>query len=79
MPPVPPTHESAGHAFGLDRGVFTPRSDGFLCRIHPCKRSIQVLTVWECELKNRSLLEERLVDFLERTDDYGLEGADDTV
>ncbi|MFK0004185.1 very short patch repair endonuclease [Paenarthrobacter sp. NPDC090520] len=33
-----------------------------------------VLTVWECELKNRSVLEERLTDFLE--EGYGAEDAE---
>lgn len=37
----------------------------------------EVLTVWECELKDRSVLEERLTVFLEGRRDYGaLDGAD---
>ncbi|GGV33183.1 very short patch repair endonuclease [Paenarthrobacter nicotinovorans] len=41
----------------------------------------QVLTVWECELKDLPVLENRLTDFLGRRAGYGLEdveGADST-
>ncbi|MFF2843965.1 very short patch repair endonuclease [Paenarthrobacter sp. NPDC057981] len=50
-------------------------------RAELCASGWEVLTVWECEMKNVSILENRLTSFLESPAGYGLdvvEGADST-